>query len=112
MTRRVDLPSGAWVALKETRHVTIRERRPVLAAISKVITSQNDLELLDDTTVAAAVAMIAQWSHPVPVTADEVMDRVTQEDLDVLQPILFAAVAELQPKFTEPDVDPASPTNG
>lgn len=110
---RVDLPSGGWVALKSPAHVTVRGRRPVLQIVARLASEgETDIGLIDDAAVAAGVALIAQWSWSEPVNADTFQDLLTQQDMDVLQPKLLAAISELQPRWEEPDVNPSSPTDG
>lgn len=106
---RVDLPSGAWVALKDPRHVTIRGRRPIVTLMGKM--SDLGIEAVDDMLCVGGATLIAQWSFDEPPTADSIADLIDVEDADVLLKKIMPLVTQLAPDLTVDGADnPDSPT--
>ena len=110
-----------WVELRDPKHVSERNRRPIIAkatsmkAVADRVTS-DDESFTEDEFLSlyafndlVAVALIREWSFDVPVTLDGLLD-LPAGDYDAVLKLTAPLVTELMPSF-EPDPDnPDSPT--
>jgi hypothetical protein len=129
------LPSGATCVLRDPAAVSERARRPVNRLQTRIagseigrtiraardegrdvsaeeelaLASHPDAVLVEDLNDALIVALVAEWSHPAPVTLEGILD-IPGADYDALRRAVAPMVTDLVPDFTEPDPAPGSPT--
>lgn len=76
--KRVDLPDGQWLELRDPAEVTERQRRPHLAAVSVYMGTPDysaaRVDALRACNETAAIALINGWSFPEAVSAEAMQD--------------------------------------
>jgi hypothetical protein len=127
-------PSGMTFTTIEPTQVSERKRRPVARKLLQlaeafepvsdgtspqvgaedaeperdVDLSVDDLALADDLNDLLAVALISEWSLPVPVSVDALLDLPTA-DYQAVRRVVAPHVTAMLPDFA-PSPDPASPS--
>jgi hypothetical protein len=112
-----DLPSGGWVAFRDPKQVTRRQRKPIDRAQTRLGIAVNvhqvlqgdgsagelgdsDLDLFEGLMNAVAVTLIAEWSFEAEVSVDALEDL-----LDGDYKAIIEAAAPHRPILL-PDFDP------
>lgn len=128
---RVDLPSGAWIELRDPGDITERQRRTVMLVMSELSpqakqslasandeasaidaygeTSRDDSEILFRMNDALAIVMIVGWSFDFPPLAESLPDIPGRDYKAVLEAVapFVGAILGLD---ISPSPEPASPT--
>lgn len=104
---KIELPGGAWAALRDPDVVTERQRKPLILAAQR-LAAEGNLSVMVDVQDAVVLAMVESWSFDVPVTADGLLD-VPAKTLTALRLACEGFAAELMPDFG-PTPDPESPS--
>lgn len=116
---RVTLPSGEWVDLRPPAAVPEKLRRPVKRIAVKAAQEHPDLvtgnpevsvdviDIWDEFTDLAIVAMVGAWSFDQPITVDAVQS-LGGKDYEALAKAVEPHVKDLLPNFgmPEPSDDP------
>ena len=73
---RVTFVDGSWIELRDVADVTERQRRPYLASLNVPASADGaaQIEAIRRSHDLAAVAVIAGWSHELPITVDALTD--------------------------------------
>jgi hypothetical protein len=111
-----DLPSGGWVAFRDPKQITRRQRKPIDRAQTRLGIAANlhqvlkgegsageladaDLDLFEGLMEAVAVTLISEWSFGTEVTADTLGD-LRDDDYLALIEAASAHRPVLLPDFT------------
>lgn len=114
-----------WVELRDPKHVSERNRRPIIAKATAMQSvaqkvqqedgsfTEDEFNSLYSFNDLVAVALISAWSWEHPITVDGLLD-LAAGDYDAILKLTAPLVTALMPSF-EPDEDsvndPTSPTD-
>jgi len=114
--------SNGWVELRDPKHVSERNRRPIIAkatamkAVAEKFTdddsdafSEDEFNALYSFNDLVAVALIREWSWDQPVSVDGLLD-LDAVDYDAILKLTAPLVSEMMPSFEPDPENPDSPT--
>lgn len=124
--KKIDLPSGAWVALRDPELTTEGQRRPVKRLSVRAMASDAwaamrgeklmsdvsdaDLDVIWNFAEALAVCLISEWSFEQPISIDGLQAIAGKADYEKLIEEVQEYRDALMPDFGV-DPDPSSPTD-
>ena len=116
--KKYDIGDG-WVKLRDPKHVSERQRRPIIAKATGMQTAAaravgGGTEVSEDEILAlfsfndlVAIALIGEWSWDSPITTEGLLDLPSHTYDEVLR-LTAPFLIDLMPSF-EVDADPESP---